>query len=364
MRIAIDATDGMAKELTGTGVYVRNLVRHLLASDGNDEFTLLGLRALASDVELKNTECVRLLWSPPYRSIWAQFRLPVHFIRNRYDLVHFVDHKLPVLGPKRTVVTIHDVAFLKFPGTFRPAHRERLTWFTRDAVRRATRIIAVSESTKADICSYFQTPEEKIDVVHHGVDMDVYRKDVTPAQHPFPYVLSVGALQPRKNYEMLMRAFKRLCPLLPERVDLFIVGPRGWLWDSIEEEARRGQYAERIKLLGYVRDEDMPGLYAGASLVAMPSMYEGFGIPLVEAMACGAPVVAANVSSFPEVVGNAGILLDPYKEDDWVQTLYDLLCSPSRLSDLRKRSIVRSAQFSWTNTAMGTTAVYHRALEM
>jgi glycosyltransferase involved in cell wall biosynthesis len=361
MRIAIDATESFWPQLTGTGVYTRQLLRQFQALSVPEQFVVLGIRAANIDTSFISRDFLRLLRSPRYRTVWSQVRLPLHLLANRYDLLHVPGHKLPAFCPCRSVATILDLAVLRFPETFRPLHRQRLLWFTRNAARRADRLIAISESTKRDLCEQFGTPAEKIDVVHLGVDHEVFHADVSPATRPVPYVLSVGTLQPRKNYVMLIRAFNRLCEGRCKEIELLIAGQRGWMYEEIEAEAKKSPFASRIHLLGYVSDEMLPPLYTCATLVAMPSLYEGFGLPLLEAMACGAPVIASNVSSFPEVAGDAAMLLDPNEPDAWAEAMRELLGNKEKRRELRQRAIARAQLFSWEQTAERTLEVYRKA---
>ncbi|MGD0649901.1 MAG: glycosyltransferase family 1 protein [Verrucomicrobiia bacterium] len=352
MRIALDAFEAGFEPLTGTGRYVRGLLGALNGAEIT-AFLRHGHGVKTGAAKLVALRC------PVNRTVWSQARLPLALaMRRPFDVLHVPGHKLPALAPCKTVVTIHDLAFLKFPETFKPLHRQRLVWFTRNAVRRADRIIAVSESTKRDLCELLGAPDERIDVVHHGVDHELFRPDVAPAVRTAPYILSVGTLQPRKNYTMLIRAFKRLCERRREPVELLIAGQRGWLWEEIEAEADR---TPRVHLLGYVSDDQLPALYAGAAVVAMPSLYEGFGLPLLEAMACEAPVVAANVSCFPEVVGNAAVMLDPTDEESWAATLSELLDDPAQRESLRQNGMARAKEFTWERTASQTLVVYRKA---
>lgn len=301
---------------------------------------------------------VRFLRSPTYRTFWSQARLPMHLRFNRYDVLHSLDHKLPRVQSCATVVTLYDLGFLKFPDSAEKFHRERFLWFTRDAVRRATRLIAISQSTKDDICEYFSVPAENVDVVYLGVDKRVYHENVSPVTRSRPYILSVGTLQPRKNYATLFEAFRRFCDLCTEPIDLVVVGQRGWLWEGIVRDARYGRYADRIHLLGYIPDEAMPGFYSGALMLVMPSLYEGFGIPVLEAMACGTPVICSCVSSLPEVVGGAGVLINPMEEDSWTEAMLLLLQSSQHRDELRFRGLQRAKEFSWERTAAATLEVY------
>ena len=362
MRIAIDATESFWPKLTGTGVYVRNLVKLLLSWNLGEELFILGIHARDTDAGYVRPDALRLLRSPTYRTLWTQGRLPLHLLRRRYDLLHLPDHKLPFWVPCRTIVTILDLAYMKFPDMFTRNHRERLAWFTRDAVSRATHTIAISHSTRNDVCDLLGVSPERVSTVHLAVDHERFRPDAPPARRDAPYILSVGALQPRKNFQFLLRAFKKLCSRRNARVDLIIVGQKGWMWEPIEREAAEGPSADRIHLKGYVPEEELASLYTGAALVAMPSLYEGFGLPLLEAMACGAPVIAANVSSFPEVAGDAGILLPPDDEEAWVEAMDHLLDDEQHRGAMRSRSIARAGQFTWERTARETLAVYRKTL--
>jgi glycosyltransferase involved in cell wall biosynthesis len=255
-------------------------------------------------------------------------------------------------------VTIYDLGFLKFPETVTAAHMKRFMWFTKDAVNRAARIIAISECTKNDLCDLLNVSPKKVDVVYLGVDREFYNEAIHPPLRRMKYILTVGTLQPRKNYTMLFRAFRHLCERWSEPIELAIVGKRGWLWEDIERQAADGPYADRIRFLGYVPEREMPGLYAGAEMLVFPSLYEGFGIPALEAMACGTPVVASNASSLPEVVKDAGMLVDPVDDNAWTTAMLNLLGDRGIRTQLRSKGISRSRLFSWERTARETLEIY------
>ena len=360
MQIAINATEAFWRVKTGTGYYVRNLISHLPVRSPEDEVVLLGIQASDIDTSCRGGHTLRLLRSPRTRTVWSKIRLPIHFMTHRYDVVHIPEHKLPTFVGSPTVVTIHDLACLIHPESFSRLHRERLTWFTRDAVQRADHIIAISSSTKKDICSLLPVRPEKIHVVHHGVDHEVFRPGQQPGREPMRYILSVGELQPRKNYLLLIRAFKKMCERLHERVELKIVGKPGWEWEPITREATEPPFQDRVKILGYVPESQLVELYQGATMVAMPSLYEGFGLPLPEAMACGVPVIASNTSSFPEIVGEAGILLDPTNEADWVDALELLFRDDTKRQELSQRSLEQAKLFDWQRVAEETSSVYRK----
>jgi glycosyltransferase involved in cell wall biosynthesis len=340
MRIALDALEAGVEPLTGTGWYVRELLSRLpvqfvtpFCRRGNSVPGAVALR------------------SPLNRTVWSQARLPVALARRRFDVVHIPGPRVPWLVSGKLVSTIHDVAFMKFPEMFRPSHRQRLEFFTRQAVRRSTRLITISTQTKRDLCEVFGADPSRVDVVHHGVDhRRFFPGDVKSAT---PYILSVGALQPRKNFKTLVEAY-RLAKLPAE---LWIAGQRGWMWEEIEAQAGNG-----VRFLGYVPDEELAGLYRGAQAVVMPSLYEGFGLPLLEAMACGVPVVAANASCFPEVTGGAAVLVEPLDVNGWTVELQRVCGDDTHCQELRERGLKRAAEFSWERTAEETLEVYRKAL--
>lgn len=362
MKIAIDGTEGLFQKLTGTGSYVRQLLRYLIPGEMGRDIVVLSMRAVDGDTGVVPRDHLRLLRTPTYRTVWTQVRLPLHMITHRYGLVHLPDHKLPFWSPGKMVSTILDLAVFRFPGMFDMMHRQRLEWFTRDAARRAHRLLAISESTKRDLCSILRVTPERVDVTHLGVDPEVFNPQVAPYRHPSPYLLSVGALQPRKNFVLLIRAFKRACARYEQPVDLLIVGQRGWMWEPIEAEARKPPFADRVRFLGYVPDERIPSLYAGAMAFAFPSLYEGFGIPLLEAMACGIPVISSNASSMPEVVGEAGLMIDPADESLWAEKLLLLFRDAELRRTLARLGLEQSRIFTWQQTATRTMDVYRDVL--
>jgi glycosyltransferase involved in cell wall biosynthesis len=326
VNIALDAFEAGFEPLTGTGRYVRSLLKHLCP--------VAAFHKHGHDVPGIALRC------PANRTVWSQMRLPVALARRQFDVLHVPGPRVPWLVRGKLVSTIHDLAFLKFPEMFLPAHRHRLEFFTRQAVKRSDRLIAVSECTKQDLQELLGA--KNVDVVHHGVDHEVFKPNGPVTRREKPYILSVGALQPRKNLLTLIRAFRQL----KRPVELLIAGQRGWMWEEIEREAGKG-----VVLLGHVSDEELPALYRGAGVVAMPSLYEGFGLPLLEAMACGAPVVASNASCFPEVCSDAAMLVGP---DDWPDALAQALDHPPA----RERSLKRAAEFTWEKTAKQTLEVY------
>ncbi len=289
--------------------------------------------------------------------LWHRARLPipVEVFTGPVDLFYSPDFVLPPTRPRtRTLLTVHDLSFLHYPDHFVPKLVRYLERVVPASVARADRVLADSEATRADLIRLLGTPPEKVEVLYSGVDAR-FRPEPEPGERERlrarygldrPYVLSVGTLQPRKNYVRLIRAFVRL----PDtgRV-LVIAGGRGWLYESVLEEAAR--HPDRVRVLGFVEDEDLPALYRGADLFVFPSFYEGFGLPVLEAMACGVPVVCSGVSSLPEVAGDAALLVDPEDEEGLGRAMQRALEDEELRGEMRVRGQARAALFTWERAA-------------
>ncbi|MCL5264950.1 MAG: glycosyltransferase family 4 protein [Chloroflexi bacterium] len=306
---------------------------------------------------------------PQVRILWEQFLLPLELARSDVDVLHSMGYVQPLMCPRRSVVTVHDLSFLLFPSTFNRLNHTYLSLFTRLSVQRADRVIAVSESTRRDLVRLCGLPAEKIAVIYHGVEslfspvssvvIEEFRRS---RQLPEQYVLFIGTLEPRKNVQTLIRAFARVKKAgLPHK--LVIGGAKGWLWDEIFAVVEEMNLREDVAFPGYISLEDEPLWYNGADLFVYPSLYEGFGFPALEAMACGAPVVASNSSSLPEVLGDAGLLVDPTSVDELAEAMLRALTDNALNQEMRKKGLERARAFSWIEAARQTAQVY-RSLEV
>lgn len=284
-------------------------------------------------------------------------------------LFHATEHLLPPFRSMPTVLTVHDLIFRHLPEHHKLLNRWYLNWALPLYCRRANHIIAISECTRDDLMAAYGVAPEKISVI--GEAADPRFEPQTPEQVaaarrryglPESYLLFVGTIEPRKNLPRLLHAFETLEQ--DGLVDaLVVVGKRGWLYGEFFEELERSPARDRVILPGYVPDEDLPAVYAGAQALAFPSLYEGFGLPVLEAMASGTPVACSGTSSLPEVAGGAALTFDATSEHDMVDTLRRLLCDPERRRDLRERGLRRASQLSWDRVAAETEAVYRAALE-
>ena len=299
--------------------------------------------------------------------VWPNLILPDRAAADGFDLVHAPN---PFGTFRRTacrnVITIHDVTPLLFPGTHERTnvlyHRHLLP----AVLKRADRVITVSESSRRDIVRCFGLAEEKIAVVSNGVDPAFLPDPVgepgeTVRSLPRPYILHVGTLEPRKNLELLIRSFA----LARRRgLDHYLVlaGMRGWGGSRLEAVAAELGVAEALILAGYVPHDDIPHLYAGADFFVYPSLYEGFGLPPLEAMACGVPVITSDTSSLPEVTGDAALLVDPRSEGEVADAMLKLAGDVALRRELREKGLVQARRFTWRRAAEATLAVYREVL--
>ena len=296
--------------------------------------------------------------------LWHRLRLPipVETITGPLDLFYSPDFVLPpTRRTTRTLLTVHDLSFLRYPDHFVPKLVRYLNAVVPRSVARADRVLADSEATRADLVTYLGTPPEKVEVLYSGVDQrfcpqpeqgEVERIRARYGLDERPYVLSVGTVQPRKNYVRLIRAFVSL----KVEAQLIIAGGRGWLYQDILAEAEK--HPERVRMLGFVDDADLPALYRGASLFVFPSLYEGFGLPVLEAMACGVPVVCSDASSLPEVAGDAALPVDPLDTGGLAEAMARALEDAELRREMTAKGITRAARFTWEQAARQLLAAF------
>lgn len=324
--------------------------------------------ALGGDHEEAPVRVVQSRWPtgrPAVRVVWEQLVQPWVLQRVRADVAHGPVFVGPLVGRCPLVVTVHDLSFLRLPHLFRPANRLYLTLFARVSVRRARRVIAVSAHAAQETAQLLGVPREKVCVVYHGVDP--HFRPLPPAEVaafrraaglPQRFVLYVGTLEPRKNLVRLVEAFSRL-----QEPDLYLVvaGPRGWYDEEVFKRVELLGLEQRVVFPGYVSSDALPLWYNAATVFVYASLYEGFGLPVLEAQACGTPVLASSSSGVPEAAGDAAVLIDPGSVEAIAVGLRRLLEDESLREGLRQRGLAHAAGFSWERTAAETVAVYRLA---
>jgi glycosyltransferase involved in cell wall biosynthesis len=298
--------------------------------------------------------------------------LPVEVFTGRIQVYHATDFTLPPTLPgTRTLLTVHDLSFVRAPEATTPVLKAYLDQVVPRSVRRASFVVADSQATRDDLVEFYGTPPEKITVLYGGVEPafmpvkdEAARKGVRQRYNipETPYILSIGTVQPRKNYARLIEAVAELGPEHKD-VHLVIAGGRGWLENPIYQAVKDFYLSDRVHFIGFARDEDLPALYSDAVCLAYPSLYEGFGFPVLEAMACGTPAVTSGVSSMPEVAGDAALLIDPYDVDALVDALRRLLTDEPLRSTLITRGFAQAARFTWDRSAHQLRDIYRNLLE-
>lgn len=302
----------------------------------------------------------------PFPKFWTQIRISWEMLTHPVDVLFIPASALPFYHPKKSVATVHDVAWRIYPAAFTKIMRRYLEWSTKLAIKSAAKVITVSEATKKDLWKFYQVPAEKVEVTYLGLNSD-YRpmtyEEVQPVLDKYglvyqKYVIFVGTMQPRKNIIRLVEAFQKIRKENRVEEKLAIFGGKGWLWEPILEKIKSASVDGSVKYFNYAPQEDLPSLYAGARLMTLPALYEGFGLPPLEAMASGTPVVVSNISSLPEVVGEAGKLIDPTSVDSIAAGLLEVLTNPKLREDMIAKGLIQSKKFTWENTAKETLAVF------
>lgn len=378
MRIGIDYTAAV-NQGAGIGRYTRQLVQAVLALDTQDEIVLLAaggkqpvqMGGATPESQVSNARLVRLPLSERVLTIlWHRLRLPlpVELFSGRLDVFHSPDFALPPVRQARTVLTVHDLSFMRVPECSQPSLRAYLLRVVPASVRQADVVLADSESTRRDVIELLGVGTDRVRVLYPGVDEGFQR--VQDAQVlaevrqryrlPERFVLDVGTLQPRKNLIRLIEAYNQV--RADADIELVIAGGPGWMYEGIFQRVEELGLRGAVHFPGYVGDEDLPALYTLAELFVFPSLYEGFGLPALEAMACGTPVVTSNASSLPEVVGDAALVVDPYDVQALATAMGCALGRPSLRSTMVQRGLARAQNFTWSRAAEKLLCLYHEVL--
>ena len=369
MRIGIDSRSLNQKGL-GVGRYLFNLLRHYPELDRSNEYLLyIKKKGLPSALSNFRSKAISL---PLINSnlAWLNLRLPVELVKDKIDLFHCPFYGLPVYQPCPMVVTIHDIIYEIHPEWFPKLQGASFRFLSRLGAKTAKKIIAVSEHTKKDIMERYHVPEKKIEVIYEAPD-DRYRmiKDEALLKRieqkygiTKDFLIHVGAIHERRNIISLLKVFKRLKESGRD-LQLVLVGSIQWSFIDLKRMLLYMGLKSDVIHLEYISDEDLVCLYNAARLFVYPSLYEGFGLPLVEAMACGTPIAASNVSSIPEVVGDAAVLFDPYNEDEMLDSIRMVIDDKSARDSLISRGLSRVKRYSWTTAAKRTIELYNQAVK-
>jgi len=358
MKIAIDIQTTLGQP-TGFGFYVSNLIETLRKNKSEHEFVLIRPETQKD-------------FSTPQRFWWDQVTLPRRARSEGADLLHQPCFSAPFIFRGPVVVTIHDIISILFPENIPFASRMFYSYWMPFSYRKATRIITISQSTKRDIEKVLKIPGEKISVIPLAVD-EKFKEKVSEAKIkevrdkyslPEHYLLHIGTLEPRKNLEFLIEVFHEVIKQ-KENSNLYLVisGKKGWYYEGLFKRVKELKLGNRVIFTGDLAEEDKAAVYRGARIFTFPSIYEGFGLPPLEAMASGVPVISSNTSSMPEVIGEAGVLISPKDKNAWVKAITQVNSNDTLRHEMILKNVEQVEKFSWAKTAQRTIDVYDLALK-
>ncbi|MBI5071276.1 glycosyltransferase family 4 protein [Candidatus Falkowbacteria bacterium] len=367
MTIGIDASRANKSEKTGTEWYSHHLIQELKKiADPKDQFVLYSPEKLRDEIgDLPPNWQSRILNWPP-KKLWTQIRLSWEMWQRPPEMLFIPAHTIPFIHPNRVVTTCHDVAFLRLPEAYDWLALKYHKFAIKFAIRHAAKIISVSEFTKNELIEFFKISPERIVVVPNGYDSERYKviedkevvaKVLEKYKITEPYILYAGRMEEKKNTAALIKAFKILKKNHQENLKLVLVGQRGFGFQKVAKAIADNDLQNDVIMPGWVGKQDLPHLMNGAAAFVFPSLYEGFGIPVLEAMACGTPVVASGIPALREVAGEAAYLVDPYSPENMAEGINRVLTDDHLREDLKIRGLDRARQFSWERCARETWKV-------
>ena len=337
----------LASPLTGVGHYTAELARNLAVVAPSDSFTFISPGGLL-------------------KSRWWSLALPLHLLRNSFDLFHGTNYEVPFWSRRPSIVTIHDLSLLLYPEVHEQRLVRRARWRLPFVAKSASKIITPSTSVKKEVCESFGTDPEKVVVTPEAPRPVFKRREAAELLRRFgihrEFILFVGTIEPRKNLRRLVEAFDQLLRTTSLSPTLVIAGGQGWLMDDFLSLIKQKRLDDRVCLTGYLQDEDLCGLYSTCAAFVYPSLYEGFGLPPLEAMACGAPVITSRIPSLMETVGRAARLVDPKDLEDLARAMTEMLSDEKVREHYAELGRNHVKQFSWERTALKTLEVYRQVL--
>jgi glycosyltransferase involved in cell wall biosynthesis len=380
MRIAINANlvsfSGTYRQ-AGVSKYTELLIKYLSQVDPANQYLIyFGSGPHPADfAAASNFRLIRSRFNtekPVTRIAWEQFIAPFRLLRDRPALLHCPVNVMPLLALTPTVITIHDLGFMRFPERYKKLKRYYLHFLTALSARRAAHLITPSEAIRREVIELLKIAPERVTAIAEGVSQDFRPLPVEAVESfrqakglPAKFVLYVGTLEPRKNLPLVIRAFDRWRKeqsVAAEGVRLVLGGAKGWFYDEIFRLVAELGLESLTDFPGYLREEELPLWYNSARCFVYPSIYEGFGLPLLEAMACGCPVITSNTSSLPEVVGNAGWVIHLDDEATWATTLNLLLTDDQAWAFYREKGLGQAARFTWQAAARQTLEIYRQVV--
>jgi glycosyltransferase involved in cell wall biosynthesis len=374
MRIGLDGYP-LTEPRTGVGHYTFELARALALAHPEDQFELISPKPFAEYVfenfesqALPNLSFIKGK-SSSIRGHWWSVGLPLYAKRAGLDLFHGTNFDLPLWDRRRTVLTIHDLSALRYPQLHRPRLARRARVRLPLAAKLARAIITPTEAVRREVCAQFRLQEQKVTAIHEAprglfqplpLDRTVEIRKHLRIENDF--LLFVGTLEPRKNLLTLLRAFEHVLRSTAWRPQLVVAGGEGWLMDETFSFLKEAGINDHLRLTGYLNDEELRALYSSCKAFIYPSLYEGFGLPPLEAMACGAPVIAARIGALQETLGDAAVLLEPVDVDGLARAIIEILANEERRREMSSSGLKQAAKYSWEKAAALTYEIYRQVV--
>jgi glycosyltransferase involved in cell wall biosynthesis len=372
MRIGLDGQP-LIKPRTGVGHYTFELARALAALRPKDAFELIAPDEFPPDI-IRETEAIPNLQTVSVETNrltrrWWSIGLPRYLRGKRFDVFHGVNYDVPLLSPVRSVVTVHDLSVFTHPHTHDPRIARRARKRLPIMLRAAKRIIAPTHAIKTEVAARFQIDPGRITVTPEAPRKTFFRMEfdeTLPVRERYgienDFILYVGTIEPRKNLQTLLRAFTKILSETKLRPQLVIAGAEGWLTDDLHRFVAVSDFRDRLRMIGYLADDDLRALYSSCKLFVYPSLYEGFGLPPLEAMACGAPVIASRIAAHEEVLTDHARLVNSLDETALATAIAELVENNTARDQLTQSGLAHAAKFSWRKTAELTWEVYEEVL--
>ena len=374
MRIGIDAT-ALPPQPVGAGNYIIQLIRAFAALEGENQFVIFASERGQYLINLPNKP--NLEWKligdrhPGLRLIWEQTYFSRLIREANVDLLHSLHYTRPLRLFCPSIVTFHDMTFFLYPELHTRTKRIFFPQAIKSSSRRADFVITVSESTRQDAIRLLGLSPDRVITIQHGVDrsfrplntIEFGKRVAYKYRLPSKFILYVGLIEPRKNLPLLINAYKKLVDNGTDH-NLVLVGRFGWMFDELLQQIEKLSLTDKVILTGYVEQEDLPMVYNLCDLFVYPTLYEGFGLPALEAMACGIPVITTDVSSLPEIVGEAGLLVPPDDVEALFQGINNVLNDEDLRLNMARRGTEQAAKFSWDRAARSTLEVYRQAIKI
>jgi glycosyltransferase involved in cell wall biosynthesis len=368
MKIAIDARPTQGS-FTGDATYWRGFINGLIQLDSPDEYHLYYLSRLKQPERIDKSNIHQSIKYAPNWRMWTLFTFPSAIRFDKIDLTH-VQYSLPPFVSGKIITSIHDVSFKRHPEFFSKKDAFILDMGVKRACRRADRILAISEYTKSEICSLYTVDEKLVDIVYPGIDDIFYPRSKSESKSMMelkygvndPFILSLGVIQPRKNLPRLLEGYALSKNETGIKHKLVIAGKYGWMAEDISAKTAELNISEDVVFTGYAPYEELPYLYSAADLFVYPSVYEGFGLPPAESMACGTPVITGNKTSLPEVIGDAGLMVDPLRSEEFADAITKVLNDSALYDKLSEAGIKQANKFTWLDMAKQVNSIYHEII--